>query len=638
MRKIWMLVSRCGHKEWNNWKWRSVILCCLMGCVILTGGMGNLWVSAASQGETAGLVIDNENIYEGMENSYSGGYVPKVDKKQAVIVLPLLARRKLSQNRMTVTLRFGETEHLPFVQKNYEKAVAYGYHKTGERISGCYLVTFNLELKEERYNGSYPVTLSVNAEDEAGNDINQDFTVYVMITDGKEAEGEEKQGTSDAGSTAGFVIDNKNVYEGMEKSYSKGYVPKIEAKQVIIVLPLLAKQKLYRNRMTVSLKLGESESLPFVRKNYEKVIAYGYHKTGKRGDQAGGYLVTFRLKLKKRYTNGSYPVVLSVAAQDQGGNEIKQDFTVYVTITDGKTTDGTVAAGGDKNSRMPKFAPKVIVDSCRFSRDKVLCGKESTAKLTLLNTSSTDGVKNMLVTIVPDENIELLGTTSNSYVESLGARRTCNISFPFRVNATAPSGQYSVGITMDYADSKGNAYTVEGKVMVSAGQQTQIEFAPVSIPKKIQMGETVELQAQAMNLGKGKLYNVRAMVEVDGLASSGSAFIGDMEAGSTMTGSLELTAEGLSGDSLYGTTEGKVVFYYEDERGNEMTQEQLFETSILSPLTAAGEERQEDDTRQWWIIMAVIVIFLVQAAVLFYMRRRGLRLIGEEEKEDESEN
>ena len=88
-----------------------------------------------------------------------------------------------------------------------------------------------------------------------------------------------------------------------------------------------------------------------------------------------------------------------------------------------------------------------------------------------------------------------------------------------------------------------------------------------------------------------------------------------------MTGSMELTADGLSGDSLYGTTQGKITFLYEDEAGNEMTQEQPFETSILSPLSEENSGGSADDTKHWWVIMAVIAVLLVQAAVIFIMRR-----------------
>lgn len=619
-------------------KWKRIItICCLIGCLVsgvAAEGPGSFAAGqdgiddqvksdAADMAGTGGLVIDNQNIYEGMDNSYSGGYVPKTDGKKAVVVLPLLAKRKLAGNRMTVTLRFGESENLPFVQKNYEKAVLYGQHKTANKNgkSGCYLVAFDLELKKERYNGNYPVTLSIRAEDEAGNEISQEFTVYVTISDGKESDTLDKSDAPGTEGTTGFVIDNKNVYKGMGKSYSKGYTPRTDRTKAVIVLPLKAKRKLSGGKLTAALKPGESENQPFVQKNYEKTV--------KQGKKSGCYLVSFNLKLKKKRYNGSYPVIISVNAADTKGNEISQDFTVYVTIKDGKSTegDGDSAASG----RNPSLAPKIRMDSYQFSKDKILCGEKFTAKISLNNTSKTDAIKNMMVTVAPGENVELLGKTDNDYVEELGAGRTCFVSFDFRVNASAPKGQYSIGVTLDYADSKGNTYNVEESVKVSAEQKVRIGIDPVQVPKEIQLGDTVILQTQAVNLGKGKLYNVRAVLEADGLAPANSAYMGEVEAGTSLSGSLEVVAEGLSGDSLYGNTQGKVIFYYEDEMGNEMTEEQTFETSILSPLKEDENDKPADNTGQWWVIMTIIAVFLGLAAIVFFVNKKKNTQMGEGE-------
>lgn len=576
----------------------------------------------SDQGAASGFSIDNQTVYEGMERSYARGYIPKIQDHRAIVVLPLLPKHKVSGNQVTVSVKFDESDGQPFVRKNYEKIVGQNV------VSGCFLISFSLELKKNRYNGSYPVRISVCGADENGVEIYQEFTVYVTITDGKEAVGEGDPGTFDSAGSSELVIDNKKVYEGMERSYAGGYVPNIEREQAVIVLPLLAKRKLFKNRMTVTLKFGESDQLPFEYKNYEKAVALRKHKTQNGGKMSSCYLAVFRLKLKKNRFNGSYPVILSVCAQDESGVEIRQEFTVYVTITDGKEAQGDAGAVDGADSQLPKFAPKVIIDCYEFSKNPVLCGKKCRVKLTLRNTSTDEPVKNMLVSIAPGENVELLGKTGGRYIAELKSGATRDLSFAFRVNAAAPRGQYNIGLTMDYADNKGNPYTLEGAVKVSAEQKVQMEISPVHIPDKIELGETVELQAQAMNLGKGKLYNVRAVVEADGLTPSGPAFIGDMEAGTSMSGSTELTAEGLSGNSLYGASKGRVTFYYEDEAGNEMTQEQFFETSILSPLSGDSEELPEDDTRQWWIIMTVIAVFLIEAAVIAVMRRSGRLRLG----------
>lgn len=135
------------------------------------------------------------------------------------------------------------------------------------------------------------------------------------------------------------------------------------------------------------------------------------------------------------------------------------------------------------------------------------------------------------------------------------------------------------------------------------------------------MGETVELTVQAMNLGRGNLYNVRAVAQADGLSFAGTAFIGDIEAGTAMSGSTEALAVGRSGHSLYGTTKGTVTFYYEDETGKEMQEEVDFETSILSPLGNESNQVEEEHTGQWWVIMALIVSTLLVITALAAVRK-----------------
>lgn len=451
--------------------------------------------------------------------------------------------------------------------------------------------------------------------------------VYAMQT-----EIDDTKESANTGDTAikELFIDNHNVYEGMEKSYSKGYVPKIEKDKAIIVLPLLIESELKRNQIKTSVNLGTGDTIPFVYKNYEKDVKRQTHKLSKKGNTAKCYLVTYELELKKDRMNGSYPVIINVSATDTQGNNLRQDFTVYVTITDGiaigSTTDGEITANsmadnGITTEETPQFAPKVMVNSYKCSKETIFPGEEFTMDIELLNTSKTDTIKNMMVTTAPEEMLELVSSSDSIYLESLGAEKTELVSFAFKINGAAPQGQYNIPITMDYADSRGNTYTAQGMAKVIVEQPVKLEIDPVIFPKEIQIGETVELTVQTMNLGRGKLYNVRAMAQADGLNFTGTAFIGDIEAGTAMSGSTEVVAVGLSGNSLYGATKGTVTFYYEDETGKEMQEELNFETTILSPLSEEKERDAEDNTSQWWVIMTVIVGILLVAAVLFVVRR-----------------
>lgn len=431
---------------------------------------------------------------------------------------------------------------------------------------------------------------------------------------------------SDVGISTKLYIDNNNIYKGMKTSFCKGYIPTVTGKNVQIVIPLISNNKLKGNKLRASLKLGESENIPFVYKNYEKNVRAGYHKTNKGAKKC--YLVNFNLELKGKRYNGTYPVTVTVTATDKQGNEVYQDFVVYVTISNGIDTSSEAReASGDTQVR---YAPKVMIRSCKFSKNKIICGEKFTANIILYNTSKTSSVKNMTVKVQPGENVELLSKTGSSFVRSLGAGKSCKVSFVFRVREEAPYGQYNIDVNLDYADSRGNTYTVDEAVKVLASQKPRIEILPVTVPKSMVLGETANLQAQVMNLGKGRLYHVRAVLEGDGLSPSGHAFIGDMEGGTESTGEIEVTAEGLSGDTLYGMTEGTITFYYEDEMGNEMMEKQSFETSILSPLSEpSSDEESVGDNRQWWVIMAVILIIIFHTVIIFVVKKSKEARMGE---------
>ena len=437
-------------------------------------------------------------------------------------------------------------------------------------------------------------------------------TVRTDIRDlGEETPKDEEggEGSADSGNMTVFSIDNRNLYSGMDKTYTKGYVPKVKKGKAVIVLPLLANVKIKGGRIKSTLNLGDAETIPFVQKNYEKDISLKKHKIGREGKKKECFLIAYTLDLKKKRYNGAYPVIITVSAQDEQGNEVRQDFTVYVTITDGSDMDTAEGTQTDETEN-PQFAPKVIVESYTFSKETIASGDSFTVKITLKNTSKTDTVKNMLVTAAPTEQIEMKSKSDSVYVEELQTQKTCEVTYELAIHSTALQGQYSVPITLDYADSKGTTYMGQGSVKIMVELPVKIEIDPVAAPEEIQMGETIELQIQVMNLGKGRIYNVRAVVEADGLRADQTAFIGDIEAGSALSGSIEVTAEGLSGDTLYGKTQGTVIFYYEDETGKEMSEEKVFETVIISPLDEKKWEEKPDDTGQWWVIMAVIVMIL----------------------------
>ena len=111
-------------------RWRKTIAAvCLICCFVIGAGAGaqqektdqlvqndadsaGKMVTAQGSSDTGVgvLTIDNQYVYEGMDASYAGGYVPKIEKNKALLILPLLAKQKLVHEQMTVSVTFGDAE------------------------------------------------------------------------------------------------------------------------------------------------------------------------------------------------------------------------------------------------------------------------------------------------------------------------------------------------------------------------------------------------------------------------------------------------------------------------------------------------------------------------------------------------
>jgi len=428
----------------------------------------------------------------------------------------------------------------------------------------------------------------------------------------------------------GISIDSKNIYEGMDKSYKDGYVPTVADGKAVVVVPIIGTGRIRGNTLKTKLVLGDTQSIPFVCKNFEKDVELAQNKVNGTESTVESYLITYELELKKDRNNGSYPVVLNIRAEDMSGNKIDENITVYVNITDGKTP-----GNGGSYTPAPTFEPKVLVQSYSYSRDEVMAGDDFTASITLINTSKTNSVKNMTVTISAEEQyLSLLSTTDTVYIEKIGPEKEYTVSFDYKVSNLIPEGQYFLNLAMDYADSKGGRYSSSGSAKINITQPVNVQFDPVYVPEQSEVADVIELTVNAMNLGKGRIYNVRAAVDMEGFRPDGTIFIGNVEAGSMASSSASVTVTGLSGQSSYGFTEGTVTFLYEDERGNEYSSVQKISTEITSPFVSTVNSKEQDDPSQWWIITGIIAAILVGysiAAAIPHIRKKI------EEKDEQGE-
>ncbi len=162
----------------------STVLALIMAFTLLLGS--TVWAEGESpnaKATTQGMLfLDNENIYAGMDQSYSDGYIPPVEGGRVRVILPLIPAVGLASQSIIVSPNYGDPDTSPFAFNNVQRTVRKGSHQINGTSTNqeAFLVDMYFNLIKDPQPGRYPLVLQVSYND--GTDlVTQDFTVYVTI-------------------------------------------------------------------------------------------------------------------------------------------------------------------------------------------------------------------------------------------------------------------------------------------------------------------------------------------------------------------------------------------------------------------------------------------------------------------------
>ena len=379
-----------------------------------------------------------------------------------------------------------------------------------------------------------------------------------------------------------LIIDDKHLYANMDLTYEQGYMPVVENGFAYLTLPLLGET--YDEKVTVTLNLGSPSSSPFVFGNYSKTVS----------PEDGVYVFTFAVPLSGSRINGTYPVILTAKYLDNRGSQAQQDFTLYVTITDGSNPPSASTGGG--GGRQTVTAPQLFIKSI-----------ENIGNLQARNVLLSFGSANSEILPVETNNMINLGEINRG--ESKAA------SFEMKTTKDVLAGNQSVFIKLDYIDIYGGSFSESRNFSISVTQPAEATTDPILFPKQVTAGETVPVSVVAYNTGKSTLHNVTVTINGGGMIPKSSAFFGDLPPGQTGNGSIEVYVGTLSmtgGVGDYGKTDGICKITYTDDDGVKQSIETKFSSEILAPKEDEGESEEEKKAAsQWWI--SALVAFAVIA-------------------------
>lgn len=432
-----------------------------------------------------------------------------------------------------------------------------------------------------------------------------------------------------------LTVDDNNIYDGMSQAYKDGYEPAVSNNVASVVVPMITEEHIDISSIKVTPDLGATENSPFVYRNYQKTVQRTTEKINGSDAEASVFLVKFDFELQPEFYNGVYPVVLNVS-YTYGGMSLSQTFTTYIRITDGKSTEvETEPAVAVETEADPTSEPKIIIEKCISMPEKIQSGDEFSFKAVLKNTNKLKSVQNMTVSISTGADTLSLMTDSNVlYYDHLGAGASLEIPLTLKCSDSTAAGKYTLTLEMSYDNPDAVSLTSTGKIEISISQKIEMDLEVGSIASEVNAGDSLSMTVQALNLGRGKVYNARCTVDVPGLTTDKSLFLGNMEGGSAASGEISVFAGMVNEDAptdseRYGTTMGTIILTYEDENGDEYTvfkeiKLKINPLEIGSGLDTSDSENDEGIGVQ--LLAGTVILVLTAGAVtgasLLFKRRK----------------
>ena len=578
------------------------------------------------------LAVDRDRQYPGMDKTYNAGYSGTVSEGKLRLILPLLNQGGLSSSiNVTISAAFLTVDEKKesILSQNMDLG-------NGQTVENVYLADFEISLPGSVAPGSYPVKVTVDIGDPT-QAIELPASLNVVIPQPETPSTQPTNPTAPTQPEAPtepslpqiptvLEIDSSHIYSGMDMAYEDGYLPRISGEVMTIVLPLKCSGVLWGDKLDTSLALDTSANSPFVVENFRKTFSLESVTPKNSSEAQEVYLVTYEIRLSEERRNGTYPVTVNTAGFDGNGNAVNTAFTLYITITDGK-----IEKIPQPVVDTPTAEPVVYISKTVLEPNRAQAGESFSMTVTLKNSITTKYVRNMLVT-VDTGNVQIdLEEDSNIFpVAKIDKGGEVELTLHFSTEPAIPSGKYPINFSFKYDSSKTLNLSSNGATVVEIQQPANMELVMPRFPDSVSVGETVPVSFQVMNMGRSSMYNVRCVVSGFGLVPSNTGYIGTMEAGSSKNTKVELyiialnASAGNENGPQYGNTTGTVTLIYEDETGQEYSQEASFDTTVNRPVVQlpqnnSEEEKAEQRAGSWWLSVSILggVILAAVGTILF---------------------
>ena len=453
-----------------------------------------------------------------------------------------------------------------------------------------------------------------------------------------------------------LTILNTDLFEGMEQTYSEGYMPQVKDGAIQLVLPLASREPLADDAVTVQVQAADDA--PVILPTYDRTVVERAH-TAVSADGAERdvccFLVSFSLPLAESAAAGRWPLTLTASGQTQSGTAFTESFTVYVTVPQqslpqpeeplqdvphepdpdpgaaGTSVNGGNAPDSSAAQSTPPPHPRLMLTSLQTSSWPVSAGQDFSVEAVLKNMSRAQAVTNVLVTLAPagDALTPQAGQTLSFHFDRIPAEGTVSLTVLLHADGSAEPGTQRLTVNYTYEGKENEQYTGEDEILLALVQPVRLTWDIPEVPRSVHAGDTLNLAFQALNMGKTSLYNVRITLEGQGLRPENSLFLGNIDGGQAAQGEMYVFVGLLDADDperKYGTAAGTMTLTAESAEGEVTTLSEAFETTIEAPLIETAlvqeEKEPEEDTSFQWILVSVVAAAVIAVLLTAQITRR----------------
>lgn len=323
--------------------------------------------------------------------------------------------------------------------------------------------------------------------------------------------------------------------------------------------------------------------------------------------------------------------------------DIPEDNVDFTPLEAGGFSNGGVVSSGGADSGSTSV-PRVIVTGFSTDPAEVRAGSNFTLIVHLKNTSKATAVKNMLFDLnAPTEGSDEQSVapaflpasgSSSIYLDGIKANGTADISIQLNAKADLLQKPYSVDLSMKYEDAEGSQIEASSSISIPIKQDARFEFSDFEIsPESISVGDEANVMCNLYNLGRIKLYNVKAAFEGSCIKKE-EVFLGNVESGASA--SIDAMLEGA--EATEGPAKVKMTVSYEDEAGKIAVVEKELELEVTeameSDMMTGGMEMIEEEQKGFPVLPAAVlgaVILIIIIIVVVIKRRKKRQRMNEEE-------